>query len=340
MDISEVIKKPEYAFLQTNPRLGNNIMFLCFGGSHAYGTNTSDSDIDIRGCAFNSKADLLGMSNFEQVLDNPTDTVIYGFNKLVGLLVNMNPNTIELLGCKPEHYVFASPVAHELIANKELFLSKKAIASFGGYAMQQLRRLQSAIARDALGPKEKEQHLLNAMRRAMMSFESKYAKFDEGCVKLYIDKSNQEDVETEIFMDASLTHYPLRDYKSMWAEFNEIVKVYGKLNHRNNKKDNEHLNKHAQHLIRLYLMVFDILERGEIITYRADDLELLSTIRDGEFLNEDGTYRSEFFELVDEYEKHFEYAAKNTDLPAKPNMRKIEEFVMSVNERVVLSRLR
>ena len=60
-----------------------------------------DSDIDIRGCAFNSKADLLGMSNFEQVLDNPTDTVIYGFNKLVGLLVHMNPDTIELLDALP-----------------------------------------------------------------------------------------------------------------------------------------------------------------------------------------------------------------------------------------------
>ena len=55
MDIREVITRPEYDFLRTNPRLGNNIMFLTFGGSHSYGTNTEGSDIDLRGCAFPHK---------------------------------------------------------------------------------------------------------------------------------------------------------------------------------------------------------------------------------------------------------------------------------------------
>ena len=116
---------------------------------------------------------------------------------------------------------------------------------------------------------------------------------------------------------------------------NEVVKAYGKMNHRNNKKDELHLNKHAMHLIRLYLMAIDIFEKEEIITYRADDLELLLSIRNGQYMNEDGTYRFEFFELVNEYEKRLDYAVDNSSLPVQPDLKLIEEFVMSVNERVV-----
>ena len=51
MDIREVLSRPEYQFIQTNPHLGGSMLFATFGGSHAYGTNKPTSDIDIRGCA-------------------------------------------------------------------------------------------------------------------------------------------------------------------------------------------------------------------------------------------------------------------------------------------------
>ena len=39
--------------------------------------------------------------------------------------------------------------------------------------------------------------------------------------------------------------------------------------------------------------------------------------------------------MVNEYEKRLEYAKKNTSLPEQPDMKKINEFVMDVNERIV-----
>lgn len=36
-------------------------------------------------------------------------------------------------------------------------------------------------------------------------------------------------MEAEIYMDLSLKHYPLRDYRSMWNEMNSIVRDYDKL---------------------------------------------------------------------------------------------------------------
>ena len=333
--INEIIKTDDYAFLNTNEHLKGKLIFLTFGGSHAYGTSTPASDIDIRGCVFNSRSDLIGLSNFEQVVETNTDTTIYSFNKLVGLFLNVNPNSIEMLGCKPEHYLMLSPVAQEIIDNRKIFLSRRAVNSFGGYANQQLRRLQNAVARDALAQSEKEKHILGSIKNAMMTFNGKYVDFDEGAIRLYIDKSSKGDLDSEIFMDVNLNKYPLRDYKSMWSEMNEVVKAYGKLNHRNNKKDEAHLNKHAMHLIRLYLMAIDIFEKEEIITYRENDLELLLEIRNGKYMNNDGTYQQTFFELLDEYEKRLDYAVKNSSLPAQPDYKLVEEFVMHVNERVI-----
>ena len=108
---------------------------------------------------------------------------------------------------------------------------------------------------------------------------------------------------------------------------------YEKLNHRNHKKDDNHLNKHAMHLIRLYLMCLDILEKGDIITYRGADLPLLMSIRRGDYQLEDGTYRPEFFEMVSDFEKRLDYAKRNTNLPEHPDMKRVEEFVVSVNRR-------
>ena len=41
------------------------------------------------------------------------------------------------------------------------------------------------------------------------------------------------------------------------------------------------------------------------------------------------------YELVDEYEKRFDYAKKNTSLPESPDYKAINEFKMYVNERIV-----
>ena len=142
ISIKELLKSNTYDFLRKDQNLGHNIIILTMGGSHAYGTNTENSDVDIRGCALNSKKQILTNENFEQFVNEDTDTTIYAFNKLISLLSNVNPNTIEMLGNKPEHYFYVSPIGQELLDNSNIFLSKKAIYSFGGYANQQLRRLE------------------------------------------------------------------------------------------------------------------------------------------------------------------------------------------------------
>ena len=335
-EIKSTIASPEYDFLRTNPHLGKNIIMIGLGGSHAYGTNVEGSDLDLRGCALNSKYEILTNENFEQFVNEDTDTTIYAFNKLVALLSNVNPNTIELLGLKPEHYLYLSPIGKELLDNRKIFLSKKAIHSFGGYATAQLRRLDNKAVR-LVGQAEREQHILNSINNAFYDYKNKFFPLSEtDSIHLYLDKSEQENFDKEIFMDINLTHYPLRDYKGMWSDMNNIVKDYAKIGSRNSKAiEHGKLAKHMMHLIRLYLMCLDILEREEIVTYREKDHDFLMEIRAGKYLDSNKQPIPEFFEMIDDFEKRLEYAKRNTDLPDNPDYKSIKEFTMSVNERIV-----
>ena len=325
----------DYDFLFTNEHLGSNIILLGLGGSHAYGTNVESSDVDLRGCALNKKEEILTNKNFEQFDDDKTDTTIYSFNKLISLLTNVNPNVIEMLGLKPEHYIYLSPIGKELLDNKNLFLSKKCIYSFGGYANQQLRRLDNKAVR-LVTQSEQEKHILNSIENASYTFKDQFFSYDEDNVKLYIDKSDREEYDTEIFMDINLKHYPLRDYKGMWSTMNNIVKEYSKIGKRNaNAIEHNKLGKHMMHLVRLYLMCLDILNEGEIITYREKDHDFLMEIRNGKYLDDNRQPIPEFFDIVKDLEDKLEKAKKTTSLPDNPDYKKINEFIASVNERIV-----
>lgn len=334
-EIKAKLASSKYDFLRTNKHLGNNVIMLFLGGSHAYGMNTLQSDLDVRGCALNSKREILTKENFEQVIDHDTDTTIYGFNKFIGLLAGSNPNVIESLGLKKEHYLYLSPIGKDILENKNMFLSKKAAITFAGYANSQLNRLDHKSSR-TVAQAEKEQHVLNSITSASEDFKNKFFKYPEDGIRLYLDDAIAEDMDKEIFMDINLTHYPLRDYKSMWSCMHNVVKDYAKIGHRNKEAvSHNKLGKHMAHLVRLYYMCFDILECGEIITYREKEHDFLMDIRNGKYLDENRQPIPEFFEIVDELEKRMKYAKENTELPDKPDYDTINEFVMTVNEMVV-----
>lgn len=59
------------------------------------------------------------------------------------------------------------------------------------------------------------------------------------------------------------------------------------------------------------------------------------SIRNGDFIDENKQPIPEFYEMVNDYEKKMEYAKANTSLPEVPDYNKINEFVASVNERIV-----
>ncbi len=334
-EIKEKLATKEYDFLREEKSLGSALMLLTLGGSHAYGMDKEGSDLDIRGIALNSKEEVLLGEDFEQVVEEKTDTVIYSFHKMLCLLAANNPNTIEILGCKPEHYLYLSDLGRELKENRHMFLSKICIHAFGGYAQSQLRRMENKAAR-LVGQAQQEAYILRSIENAKYDFKTRYFPHENSDIALYIDKAVQKGYESEIFMDVHLEHYPLRDWAGMWNEMKAIVSSYNKIGKRNEKAiSHDKLGKHMAHLIRLYMMCLDILEKEEIITYREAEHELLMDIRNGKYLDENRQPLDSFYDMLNEYEKRLDYAKKHTSLPDLPDRKKIREFQLYVNERIV-----
>lgn len=123
VEFRELANSSEYDFLRDDKRLGDNIIFLTLGGSYAYGMNNENSDVDFRGIALNSKEEILLCEDFEQVLGGE-DAVIYSFSKIIELLSKSNPNTVEMLGCRPEHYIILNEIGKELLKTEKCFFRK------------------------------------------------------------------------------------------------------------------------------------------------------------------------------------------------------------------------
>ena len=169
-----------------------------------------------------------------------------------------------------------------------------------------------------------------------MEEDIKYFEFDDDAIKLYTDRAVNPDFYSEVFMDVNLHHYPLRDYKDMFSEMANIVRCYAKIGRRNEKAiAHDKLGKHMCHLVRLYLMCFDILEKGEIVTYREEDHDFLMSIRNGEYLDENRQPIPEFYKLVDGYEKKLDDLKNSTALPEYVDLEQINAFVARVNESIV-----
>ena len=297
------MQSDDYRFFHENNNLGKNIILIGLGGSYAYGMNKYSSDLDIRGFSLNRKEEVLLGIDFEQVVDEKTDTTIYSFNKMIELLTKMNPNTCEILGLQDWQYFYLHPIGKELLENRKMFLSKICIHTFGGYAGSQLRRMENKAAR-LVGQAQNEAYILKSINNAKYDFKNRYYPHNDSDVKLYIDTAVQEGYDSEIFMDVCLKHYPLRDWAGMWNEMKAIVSSYNKIGKRNEKAiSHDKLGKHCAHLLRLYMMCIDILEKEEIITYRTDEHDLLMSIRNGEFLDENRQPTAEFYDLLNEYEK-------------------------------------
>jgi len=319
--MKQLLEMDEYNFLKTNLDL-EKLIFLVVSGSRAYGTNNEHSDLDLRGIAIEGKNHIYGLDTFEQFEDRTTDTVIYGLKKFVGLLVKANPNAMELLGVEKNCIVFANDMGWLLRDNAELFLSKRVISSFGNYALAQLRRLQNALCHDSYTEAEQTKHLRNVLNSQLDHFRNHYSSFPSGAINIAMENEAQ----TELILDIKLGGYPLKDFVGIASELNSIVKTYTKLNHRNNKKDEKALYKHAMHLIRLLMTGTDILEGNGIITKRSEEQKLLLDIRDGRYSFDD------IFKMTNDYQGKFELASETTKLPNEPDMNKINGLLTKIFE--------
>ena len=331
LEVKEKIlqRKDEYAFLNS-PKLGD-IMVLGLGGSHAYGTNIETSDVDVRGFAFRPVKSILTDYNFEDFVDVTTDTTIYSLEKMMDLLAACNPNTIEIIGMRPQDYFIISEAGQKIINMKDLYLSKQCIKTFGGYATSQLYRLQQKTL-SVLSPEEFNGHIVKVINNMSGHLEKTW-----GITGVHI-----HDNKDRLFVDIDQMHgIPIDVFYGLNNEIGNVIREYNK-NSTRNKKAIEHgkINKHAMHLLRLYMMGIDILTLHEVRTYRDKEHDLLMDIRNGKYCGSDGLMTKEFFDLLKEYECKFEEAQKTTTLPDNPDRAAIKDLLYETNKTYIMGKIK
>ena len=289
-----------------------------YGGSHAYGTNIPTSDIDIRGIYINPEDEILGMkADSEQITIPNEDVVIYSIRKMFNLLSKCNPNVIEILGLRPEDYLFSSDEGQLILDNKEIFLSKQAIFTFGSYAKAQLNRLMNKSGRAKEAVTENETRSLQKVIthiKQQESLQNIRVEFINETPTLYINEA-----------------MPIEQFYRVSQELLNVHSDYRRSVRNDKATDHGKLPKHMMHLIRLYMMGSDILDKHEIITYRSEEHDLLMDIRNGKYMCDDGiTPSPEFEKLIQEYTIKFENAALHSTLPDKPNMQAINDLLIRI----------
>ena len=130
----------EPSMIQWNER----IIYRCVIGSRAYGLEDDQSDTDRRGF-FLPPAELhwslYGVP--EQLENEETQEAYWEIQKFLVLALKANPNVLECLYSPIVEW--ATPLAEELLAMRESFLSKLVFQTYSGYVASQFKKMQSDI---------------------------------------------------------------------------------------------------------------------------------------------------------------------------------------------------
>ncbi len=115
---------------------GGNLLNAYVSGSHLYGWDSVDSDIDIRGCFILKKENFLGLGEPKNVIEINTednkDIVLFEIKKLIKLALQGNCNVLEEINA-PQFYKNADFVKLKQLINNA-FGKKGIYSSYRGMA--------------------------------------------------------------------------------------------------------------------------------------------------------------------------------------------------------------
>lgn len=297
--------------------VNKNTIALMLAGSHAYGTNTPESDIDLRGVMIpKEKKYYMGFqTHFEQYSEStPEDLTIYDMRKAFHLISNCNPNMVELLFTDEKYYRILRPEWRKVIEYRDKFISKKVRYTYTGYAFAQLKKIKS-VRNWLLNPPQKkpersdfglpEKHLLsndevgafqwilvNLLKDSLIYMNLSDSTKDELASLNLIGLVQSRDIFDKAFSQIQ----KITGVSDEWMQILQMEQKYKNANrhwcaYQNWKKGRnkrraeleqkfKYDTKKASHLVRLMRMGKEILETGRVIVFRPDREELLE-IRNG-----------------------------------------------------------
>lgn len=123
-------------------RKDGRLLYEYIRGSHLYGLNTEQSDVDTSGVYICTRDELFGCFGYKpQVSDSRHDNTWFEIGELIRLLLKSNPTVLESLFV-PEDKIIGPvhPLMRMVIENREQFVSKQCFNPFFGYAKSQIEK--------------------------------------------------------------------------------------------------------------------------------------------------------------------------------------------------------
>jgi predicted nucleotidyltransferase len=328
------------------PWLKERTIFLTVHGSHAYGTNMPESDVDLKGVAVAPREFYLGfLRSFEQSeTKEPIDATIFGIRKFFKLASDGNPNIIEILFTDQADWLTNRPALWgPVYAARHLFLSQLVRKTFLGYAFGQLDRIRTHRAW-LLNPPKKwperadfglsntegtiRKHDLNVLNSQIKRKADSIS--GKGHSKAVLETHEAELVTNAIEaagLSLSLVETVLAERRYAAARQNWESYLNWQKNRNPKRAALEakfgYDTKHAMHLVRLLRMAKEILRDGQVIVKRPDAAELLR-VRAG-----DWTF-DQLMEYARNAELDLEIAAANSPLPEEPDRQALDNLLVGI----------
>lgn len=311
----------------------NRVILKVRAGSSLHGTSLPTSDEDFIGVYLSTPDELLGLSSSEIIEEdvvskkengrNDKDAVdckYYELRKFCNLALNANPTILELLFADEKNIVHIDEYGRKLIANRDLFISKKVRHSFIGYAFSQKRKSQV-----------KSENL-----KTLFLAREDFLKVENKSMMLYSFMESQKQLPKYILKTNYPSHITIADTNFQNQKIRDVIKKLDyRIDNGTHRKDGmlEHgcCYKFIGHTLRLLLQGEELMLTGNI-NFPLKDRELLLKIKRGEMKP------IEIMELIEAKEEEFTTLESKSNLPYKADFNKVNDFIISMyKEHVLLS---
>jgi predicted nucleotidyltransferase len=157
-------------------RNDNRLLYEYIRGSHLYGLNNEDSDVDTSGLFLAPKENFFGLEmNYQPLIsDERHDTTWFELGNFCQLLLKSNPTVLEALFVPNDKIITApSEIVRPILENRDQFVSKQCFKPFISFAVEQIHK--------ARGLNKK---IVNPVTERLTPFDFAYTFYNQGSTKI------------------------------------------------------------------------------------------------------------------------------------------------------------
>ena len=308
----------------------DNCIAIFLVGSHLYGTNDVNSDLDYEGIFIEPPEYVIGSKSCDEVdfstksnskksaknTPKDIDCKLYSLKNFFSLAMKNNPNKLEFFFAPDRNIVYKTEKWDEILAAKDMFVSLNVKHSYSGYAQSQkkklltkkrrlveLREFVNALENSKLTPKKVIGDIFDFREGAYWPY-----KFIERSISAEGTPTIRvQEKEFNSGMNASI----------IYEHAKALIESYGK--RVKDLDDSGYDLKFASHLFRLYYEGLQLLREGTL-TFPLVENAFLLAVKRGDYTLE------EILKKADEIEPLFDLAYQQSKLRHSPDQEGISKL--------------